>query len=115
MWLRIRPARLQAAELRGGFYAGQAAQADLRLLQDVLQTGGVDFGQHNEVAVHGSVLGTVNLQFESAGQVSFGRSSGPKETAILIANLGEISGAEHLGGDGRGGISIGNLNPALKI
>jgi hypothetical protein len=49
--------------------SGTDSENDRRLIQNVLQTGGVNFGQGNQASVSGSVVGTViNIQFQDTEQ-----------------------------------------------
>jgi hypothetical protein len=48
--------------------ADKTDEGNLRTIQNVIQSGGVNFGQNNQVSVSGPVIGTVNLQFQTAEQ-----------------------------------------------
>jgi hypothetical protein len=65
-----------------------ADEDDLYTIADVLQSGGVNFGQDNQVRVSGSVIGTVNIQFQTPDQASefLGTLKGREETEYAAAN-----------------------------
>jgi hypothetical protein len=45
-----------------------ASDNDSLLIQNVLQTGGVNLGQGNQVSITAPVIGTIDIQFQTAEQ-----------------------------------------------